>query len=246
MDWYQLADSWAEDFADGAKWELPTSLQPRLAGGANFGHLLADPESDDLMDTENSIRLHKALPDLTPAQARDPRLWTRLTHVEFWAYMRRRWPIERHLANRKKTERYVEERHFVARSEGRALLRNGMARLWWYAHLTHDAGRDNPYELTAVLLKNLDITQQILERSMGRCRAVLVAFLEFLMQNPGLLEGGDANRTKIRVLAKSLNLYGGVAVLDCLDPATLKNHLAAELERVQSPEPTVPAGSPGS
>lgn len=59
--------------------------------------------------------------------------------------------------------RFIEARYFVAQNEGRALLRNGIARLWWVAHLSHDATRNNPYELTAALLYTLDITQQILE-----------------------------------------------------------------------------------
>lgn len=234
LDWYSSEDSFVEEYAQGAKWDLPTNLQPKLPAGAKLGTLLAVPQDGELMDLENSIRLHKAFASLTPVQARDPRLWTRLSHVEFWPYMRERWPIEKYMADRKKAERYVEGRYFVLRAEGRALLRNGMARLWWYSHLTYDENRPNPYELTAVLLNTLDITQQILERSMGRCRSVLVAFLEFLLQNPKLLERGDANRTKIRALAKSLNLFGGVAILDCLPPATLKNHLDSELRRIEA------------
>jgi len=51
---------------------------------------LDEPEDRNLKDLENAIRVHKALRHLTPLQARDPRLWTRFTHVEFWSYMRKR------------------------------------------------------------------------------------------------------------------------------------------------------------
>jgi hypothetical protein len=228
----------AEEFAEGSKWELPTAVEPKLPPKTVFGKLLSLPDADDHLDLENSIRLHKAFQTLTPIQARDPRLWARLSHVDFWPYMRKRWPVEKYLPNHEKAERYVIERYFVAKTEGRALLRNGMSRLWWYSHLTFDENRENPYELTAVLLRNLDITQQILERSMGRCRAVLVAFLEFLLENPDLLaSGGDVTRAKVRALAKSLNVYGGVALLDCLSVATLKSHLGKELDRIRSATP---------
>lgn len=228
FDWYKSKGPWIDDFAVGAGWERASNVPLNLPPGTALKALLAGSDGDS-QDLENSIKVHKALRALTPAQARDPRLWTRLTHVEFWSYMRSRWPAEKHAADRKKAERYVEAHYFVSRSEGRALLRNGAARLWWYAHLTHDDKRDNPYELTGVLLKNLDITQQVLERSMGRCPSVLIGFLEFLRENDALLKGGDANRTRIRALAKSLNLLGGVALLDCLAPATLKTHLSKEL-----------------
>ena len=35
---------------------------------------LLEPTNGDLKDIENAIRVHKALPHLTPLQARDPRL----------------------------------------------------------------------------------------------------------------------------------------------------------------------------
>jgi hypothetical protein len=43
---------------------------------------LALPDGDNLKDVANAIRMHTALPESTPAQARDPRFWTHLTHVE--------------------------------------------------------------------------------------------------------------------------------------------------------------------
>ncbi|HYC60717.1 MAG TPA: DUF6339 family protein [Thermoanaerobaculia bacterium] len=101
------------------------------------------PEGTDLKDIENAMRLHRALPHLTPLQARDPRLWTRLAHVDLWTYMRDRWPVERFADDADKRIRFVEGRYFVARSESRALLRNGIARLWWTARLSYDGNRQN-------------------------------------------------------------------------------------------------------
>jgi len=196
---------------------------------------LIEPTDGDLKDTENAIRVHKALPHLTPLQARDPRLWTRLAHVELWPYMRKRWPVERHMPNADKATRFIESRYFVTQAQSRALLRNGVARLWWTAKLSYDAERDNTYELTAVLLSTLDITQQILERGIGRAPAVVMGFLEFLRRNrETLLSGGDANRERIRHLAKFLNMHGGVCILDCLSQAQIMALLDAEFARTPS------------
>lgn len=197
---------------------------------------LLDPVGDDLKDFENAIRIHKALPGLTPLQARDPRLWTRLTHVELWGYMRWRWPAEKYLADPGKAERNIRDRYFVAKNESRALLRNGAARLWWSARLSYDSGRDNPYELTAVLFTYLDITQQILERNIGRASAVVRGFLDFLRVNSELLAGGDTNRGRIRSLAKFLNLTGGVCVLDCLADTDVIGLLQREHDRMLTAE----------
>jgi hypothetical protein len=198
---------------------------------------LYEPKNDNLMDIENAILLHRVLSHLTPLQARDPRLWTHLTHVECWQYMRKRWPVERHLAQRDRAMRFVLSRYFVPQSQSRALLRNGIARLWWTARMSYDAERDNPYELTAVLLSTLDITQQLLERGIGRAPNVILSFLEFLVRNREvLLTGGNENRGRIRRLAKFLNLHGGVSILDCLSKAEILQLLQAEFSRIPAPD----------
>jgi Family of unknown function (DUF6339) len=109
-------------------------------------------------------------------------------------------------------------------------LRNGVARLWWSAKVSHDPARDNPYELTAVLLSTLDITQQILERGIGRAPEVRMGFLQFLNRHKDLLlTGGDKNRLRIRRLAKFMNMHGGVCILDSLTQAQIMALLEAEL-----------------
>jgi hypothetical protein len=152
--------------------------------------------------------------------------------------MRKRWPVERFETNPDKASRFILSRYFIAQTDSRALLRNGMARLWWTAQMSFDSARMNPYELTSVLLYTLDITQQILERSMGRAPVIVTGFLEFLLQNKdALLAGGDQNRVRIRRLAKFLNLYGGVCLLDCLSQTEIIKLLGGELERILASEP---------
>jgi len=177
------------------------------------------------------------LRSLTPLQARDPRVWARLCHVECWDYMRARWPIEKFIPDQQKASRFVLARYFVSQSQSRALLRNGIARLWWTAQVSYDAERSNPYELTAVLLSSLDITQQILERGLGRAPNVIQAFLDFLLRNKSeLLSGGNKNRVRIREVTKFLNLYGGVSILDCLSKSDIMNVLEKEFARMQKSE----------
>jgi hypothetical protein len=211
--------------------EMPTNVELAEALCLDF------PEDGDRKDTENAIRFHKALRHHTPLQARDPRLWTRLAHVEFWPYMRLRWDVGKHMANRDRAARFVETRYFVAQSQSRALLRHGIARLWWTAQLSNDPDRENPYELTTVLLSTLDITQQIVERGMGRANNIIKGFLAFLLGNGDvLLGGGDKNRTRIRLLAKHLNMYGGVCVLDLLTQGEVMEILAKGFSRIRDSE----------
>lgn len=224
---YRQNKPWLDQIAKGASWSIKTNYE--LASPLE----LLEPVGDDFKDLENSIRLHKALSFLTPLQARDPRLWTRLVHVECWPYMRKRWEMERFRSDPDKAERFIISRYFVAQNQSRALLRNGIARLWWYSYLTFDPERTNPYELTAVLLDQLDITQQILERNLGRAPQVTAGFLEFLLRHrKALLGSGDGKRATIRHLAKHLNLCGGATLLDCLGRAEIISILEEEYARV--------------
>lgn len=199
---------------------------------------LLEPDSEDHKDIENAIRLHKAMPEFTRLNGRDPRLWTRLSHVELWPYMRKRWPIEKYLKDGDKVAQgRVLERYFIAQSQSRALMRNGVARLWWGAYLTFDPKRSNPYELTAVLFHTLDIAQQILERGMGRAPSVLHGFLEFLLKyRTELLTRGDLKRVRIRKLAKFLNMHGGVCILDSLSKDAVMDLLETEFVQIKALE----------
>jgi hypothetical protein len=209
---------WVSDYANGRKFELESKIQ------IPDGFALALPEKDDLRDFENTRNLYDALKSLTPVQATDPRLWTYMTHISFWPYMRKRWQLEASTTKAGNERDYILSHYFVRSSESRALLRNGIARLWWYGYLTYDADRENPYELTGVLLKQLDIAQQILERSLGRNRHILHSFLTYLFDHQELTEG-DKGRATIRAIAKRLNLRGGVCVLDELEKSEIRQFL---------------------
>jgi hypothetical protein len=227
---YTETEVWADKIGDPDAQEINTSLKYRTD---SIDLLL--PDEGGHKDVENAIRIHKALPDLTRLNARDPRLWTRLSHVELYNYMVKRWSVSNYKGIKDKdlgkVDSFIKVRYFVAQSQSRALMRNGIARLWWAAHLTHDKAKSNPYELTAVLFSTLDIAQTILERNMGRSSVILISFLEFLLENNSLLlSGGDLNRQRIRNLAKSLNMQGGICVLDCLQKNYLKDLLRKSLQ----------------
>ena len=226
LDKYRRNDRWVNEIGNPSVRDLNTRIE--ISGPFN----LDEPDNVNLKDLENAIRVHKLLNKLTPLQARDPRLWTRLVHVEYWEYMRKRWRLRHFGTDTAKGVRFITSRYFIAQDESRALLRNGIARLWWTAYMTYDDTRNNPYELTSVLLSTLDITQQILERNMGRSRVILTGFLEFLLQNKNELLTGGQNQLRIRKLAIGLNLYGGVCLLDCLTHMNILEFLSNELQRI--------------
>ena len=127
----------------------------------------------------------------------------------------------------------IRDRYFVVQRQSRALVRNGAARLWWAAKMTCDPDRDNPYELTHVLLSRLDIYKNLLERNFGRAMGVTRTFLEFLLLNKEeCLSSGDKPRQLVRDLSKAVNLHGGICVLDCKTSTALMDFLKREKDRL--------------
>jgi hypothetical protein len=174
-----------------------------------------DPEKSDLA---NSITLYEALKGLDEVQASDERLWTYLTHVHFWEYMKGRWPIE----DSKKPLSRIRERYFLRNLNLESLTRNGLSRLWWYAHITLDTHRKNKYELLEILLQRQDLVVGITERAIGSNKKIRTSLLEYLKENPSIAESEDLSRE----LIKTLNLYGGVKILPFLEISDIKKLLS--------------------
>jgi hypothetical protein len=225
---YTSAESWVADFFAAAPWFSDTPLI------LPTGFELIIPVDNVHNDLENTKRLHTALKHLTIAQATDERLWAWLTHVHFWHYMRVRWPVE---AYHKETATpsdiivNIKDRYLFMGNRDRALVHNGIARLWWYGYVSYDASKEDPYELTAVLLQKLDIAQSLLERSFSRNPAVTRAVLRVLIEQKAV--GRDlSQRESFRTLMKHLNRLGGVAVLDLLEEEDIKMELERKIREI--------------
>ena len=173
---YTGKEQWVADYFGADEWSLQSSID------------IPDPLSlalptlkGELLDLENTKILYTALKHLSPVQASDERLWAYLTHVSFWDYMASRWPAGQYEGKARFAE-VIQERYFFMSDRPRSLVRNGIARLWWYGYTTYDANREDPFELTAVLLKNLDVAQSILERAFSRNLKVVHAVLSTLLE----------------------------------------------------------------
>ena len=112
-----------------------------LSGGKAYVHesgQIVDPppqllitEGDNASnDAENAKRVYTWLNKLTPSLAMEERLWAHLTHCVFADYMKTRWPAE--------NGNLIQRRYLFEGKSFGALIRNGVARLWWSGYLTRD------------------------------------------------------------------------------------------------------------
>lgn len=171
---------------------------------------------DHTTDLENAKRLFTALREIPRSLASDECFWAYLTHVAFWPYMRVRWRDSI-------TPQTILERYFFGSSKHRALVRNGISRLWWYAYITYDPSREDPFELTAVLVRRISVAQAILERSWSSNPVIVRAILSAMKRAEEQYKGGFPVRHVLRDdLQAYINQIAGVTVLDALSPEEIE------------------------
>jgi hypothetical protein len=216
---------WLNSYFSGSAW-----LQESNVIEAPPFQLRLPISKTELCDLENTRVVYSALRHLTPLQASDARLWAYMTHVAHWEYMRMRWPIEQYLGKEKLREN-IQERYFFMPNRSRALIRNGLARLWWYGHCSYDDSREDPFELTTALLKNLDVTQSILERAFSLNTNVTKTMLGVLLDRE---KDGKAFyvRGQVRDLAKYMVQIGGVTIIDALDGPDLRTLVSDKIDQI--------------
>lgn len=220
---YQQNDPWLEGYFGNLNWSLQSNI-------VSEDFRLIHPQGNEHFDLENTKRVFNAMRRLTISQATDERLWVYLTHVTFWEYMRVRWPAETYIDKSTFTNSIIE-RYFFMGNRDRALIRNGLSRLWWYGYVSYDETRDDPYELTAMLLSKLDIAQSLLERSFSRNPLITKTVLEVLA-NLHLNNKTLPNREQFRKLMMYLNQLGGVTILDSLEPKEIQILLYEKISKL--------------
>lgn len=223
-DRYDSQAPWLDEFFGTQNWVGESTRE--IADGIS----LLMPDGQKLFDLENTKILYTALRDIPLSLAIDERFWAYMTHVTFWDYMRVRWPLKSAMETQK-PDGYLREHYLFMANRDRALIRNGISRLWWYGHVSYDESRANPFELTEVLLEKLDIAQQLLERSYSRNATITKTILSLLVERKA---AGTpfSHRSKFRPLTMHLNTVGGVTILDALVESDIRNLAEAKLEQL--------------
>jgi hypothetical protein len=222
---YSAPTPWLSSYFSGSSW-----LQESNLVQYEPFELIMPLSKTEHRDLKNTRIVYTALRHLTPLQAADPRLWAYMTHVPHWEYMRQRWPIEQYLG-KKDLRDNMQDHYFLKPPKSRALIHNGLARLWWYGYCSYDESRDDPFELTTALLKNLDVAQTLLERAFSLNTSVTRTMLSILLERE---KQGKAFyvRERVRDLAKYIVQIGGVTIIDALDEPDLRELVSDKIEQL--------------
>lgn len=188
-----------DDFGTDPSWRLHlmTTYDPTP---------LAELETSEGPDFEvaNSLRVWESLSDLSPALAREDRMWIRLSHVECLAFARARWLKNAASMDQEKLILSIRK-HFFAGTLTQCRDDHAISRLWWNAKLASAALPDDIEGALRAILQRADTRLNLVERPWLFNRPVLAkAIVQFLMTN----EWVRADAYHFREFMKALNLLG--------------------------------------
>ena len=188
--------------------------------------LLVKPDPNN--DLNTAISIYEAYSDLTPLQASDDRFWTYLTHVDLFPYMNKRW--NKHITGKIDDEiKYISEHWFLKSTSHSELMRHPIAGLWWGVYLSVDKKREDKYELTRILFRQLDFpTRTLGTYRLGRHKEAVIGILQFIKDNEDIFNTKFEKKT--RYITKYLNLVGGLKPLGYFD----REFFVDELEKVKT------------
>ena len=130
------------------------------------------------VDIDNAPLVHQYIGEMDRANAADARFWTYLAFATYRAYMEERWSLNilDSWKNRAR-DRWLLHSGGVTRGK---LVRHGIARLWWVAHLTYSPTslEKDAYIYTREAFKSEDRLNAIFDREVGAFPRVMIGVLD--------------------------------------------------------------------
>lgn len=201
------------DLAVQSGWAIESKLavwDPAIASSLDSSRT---PEAE----VKNSLLVFECLKGMTPALAREERLWARLCHVEFLEYARERWL---------KTEDNTvtsARLHFFANGMRGCRDQNAVGRLWWNGHLASLASPDNIEQGLQRLLARANIRLQIMDRADTAFRQPIVSGIFRLLGTESWFNSYDP---AIANFMYEVNKRSGGIIFEAWDDSTVDSHLA--------------------
>lgn len=160
-------------------------------------------------DIDNSLILFQALQGMTPALAREERVWARLTHIECLGYSRDRW-----LSGNSGEQLDSQVRiHMFAPRLTAIRDDNALSRLWWNMHIASIADPNDPEGALRLILKTADIRSNFVERTNTAARKPLArAVVRAMRREPWITSSEGA----FREFMIALNRDGGGILFEAL------------------------------
>lgn len=219
-----------DDLAHENGWEIASRLatwDPAIPG-------LLDPSGTPDAEVHNSLTVYSRMQGMTPALAREERLWARLCHVECLEFARARWiPDNEHDARQIRI-------HFFASGLTGCRDDNAIGRLWWNGHMASLATPDDIERGLRRILARANYRMHIIENAEVSFRQPLIAgIIRMLGSEPWL----NIDDKAIVDFMREVNKYSGGLIFEALGPTGVDDHLKRCLDLAMAHHPRVAAAA---
>ncbi|MCU1065977.1 DUF6339 family protein [Stenotrophomonas maltophilia] len=174
------------------------------------------PDDNEASEVENSYVVYSALSGMTPAIARDERIWVRLCHVELFDYAKKRWMTSAGLSEA------AVSKHFFASGVVGSRDDNSIGRLWWNGHVASLAFPSDLRRGLSVLLKRANIRKQVIDRADSAFRVALIGPLLREIEGSAWISENDK---AIATFMKHVNRRFGGIVLEDLPEGAVRDSI---------------------
>lgn len=219
------------DFADSAR-ENGWAIESRIASWDPGIAARLDPSGTPEAEVRNSLLVWNGFLGMTPALAREERLWARLCHVECLDFARARW------LNGNEKDANMVRIHFFANGTTGCRDDNAIGRLWWNAHVAALASPGDIELGLRRLLGRANYRMQIIERANTGFREPLVRGIVRLLGTDPWLDIDDEAIVDFMI---EVNKRSGSVVFEALDDAGVDAHLQRCLGFAKARKPRVDA-----
>jgi len=187
----------------------------------NFDSSVQIKKDKKLTDFKNAVAIYNAYDFLSESQASDERFWCGLAlEPANMNYLFYRW------GETKNTIQYRVTYHTPGK---RGMVYHGLARLWWFVHLTRIVG-DDPYELTRFAFEHPHILEKMIYRNFSNSQKIRQAIILAIKQYVD--NGGQYSTKKVDELYKYVSIISGNRLLDLIPQGELIPELISFLNQV--------------
>lgn len=177
-------------------------------------------------DFECAVALYEAYSKISPVFAQEERLWTYLSHVDLFHYIKKRWPIPE---DKSKQLSHINAHWF----KNAAIIRSSLMGLWWAVYCTIDGEREDKYEFTRVLFSNYSFRTMFYGATkLFWYSEATKGILHFLADNPEITKQHFENRSLY--ITKYFNQLGGIKNISSLDKDYFYNECSRIKNRIMS------------
>lgn len=177
-------------------------------------------------ELDNALALYNCY-KLSRVEASNRGFWTYLSLNKFSKYNKTLFNINKDVKNKKD---YIYD-HYVLGKSPSSMMRHTLCGLWWGVKLTVDENREDKFELTELMFRQISFFSRFLGINLIALEPALHGMLEFILEHKSLFDNSFESR--MRIMSTIVNRLGGTKLICSMDSEFFKKELEKRLDLIK-------------